>query len=426
MNLKVAFVLQNVGGARFDREVGDTVLVKQSVLGLRDRGHQVTCVKLEGGRVLQMPGTLSLEAAGPAAAGMADGRLFRRLESAGRRLQRELRIPYHALFDSFRFYQACLNLLPNYDLCHEYHGLLSVGAAMACRKAGIPYVLSLPADQMLERELKGTPMRGFQAWLARKELTYAMSAADRIICVSEPAKRHLVSAWGVPPAKIVVLPNGADVDLFSAPRDPDAVRRRLRVNGAPMVMFVGAFQVWHGLDRLTEAFRGVRARLPEARLILVGDGPAREWVEARVHEAGLDGVVRITGYVPPSEVAEWLSVADVAVLPYPPLPQELWFSPLKLYEYMAAGKAIVATRAGQIEEVISDGVTGLLVEPGDVRGLEDALVQLLGDPDRRAELGRAAQAQAVRRHSWRDHVGKLEAIYRDVLQGHPRRQVDHG
>jgi glycosyltransferase involved in cell wall biosynthesis len=99
------------------------------------------------------------------------------------------------------------------------------------------------------------------------------------------------------------------------------------------------------------------------------------------------------------------------VLPYPELPGELWFSPLKLFEYMAAGKAIVASRAGQIAEILEDGQSGLLVAPGDVAAMGQAIVRLIADPALRQRLGDHARQQAVANHSWEQYIERLVQIY---------------
>jgi glycosyltransferase involved in cell wall biosynthesis len=114
-------------------------------------------------------------------------------------------------------------------------------------------------------------------------------------------------------------------------------------------------------------------------------------------------------------VPEILAIADVVTIPYPQLPEELWFSPLKLYEYMAAGKAIVASSAGQITEVIQDGYNGILVEPGNVDELAQAIINLFKDPTRRERLGQNARQQAVTQHSWEQYINRLEKIYESVL-----------
>ena len=119
----------------------------------------------------------------------------------------------------------------------------------------------------------------------------------------------------------------------------------------------------------------------------MGDGPARPDIDDWIANLHLESKVIITGYIPQNKVPELLAAIDVAVLPYPRFPKELWFSPLKMYEYMAAGKAIVASKYGQIADVLEDGRTGFLVEPGDVDELTQAILRLLGDENLRSQLG---------------------------------------
>jgi len=250
------------------------------------------------------------------------------------------------------------------------------------------------------------------AWEAR--ISYRL--AQKIICVSEPAKLHLIQTWDVDPEKIVVVPNGVDIELFAATfYDSQAVRAQLGLSNQPVVMFVGGFQPWHGLENLVESFAQVVRLVPEAILLLVGDGPIRSAIEQKSAELGLADRVIITGFVPHDRIPEMLAIADVVTAPYPRLPEEMWFSPLKLYEYMAAGKAIVASKEGQISDVIQDGCTGLLVEAGDVEGLAQALIKLLEAPAERERLGQNARRQAVKQHSWEQYIRRLEEIYMSVL-----------
>jgi glycosyltransferase involved in cell wall biosynthesis len=165
-----------------------------------------------------------------------------------------------------------------------------------------------------------------------------------------------------------------------------------------------------------ESFAQVLQEIPQTRLLLVGDGPARTLVERKIAELGLETAVTITGLLPQAQVPIMLAATDVAVLPYPDLPAELWFSPLKLYEYMAAGKAIVASGAGQIAEILQHDRNGVLVAPGDVAGLARAIVRLLNDPAQRAQLGRNARKQAVERHSWTQYVEQLAQIYGGLVE----------
>src|SRR5881296_3441073 len=155
---------------------------------------------------------------------------------------------------------------------------------------------------------------------------------------------------------------------------------------------------WHGLDVLVEAFARLHERAPDARLLLVGDGPARAGVCADLSARGLAGVVHCTEAVPPLEVPGLLTSVDAAVAPYA-CANGFYFSPLKVFEYMAGGRAVVASRVGQLETVIQHDVNGLLCAPGDSAALAAAL----------ARLQRAARANVLREHTW-------EAVATRVLE----------
>jgi glycosyltransferase involved in cell wall biosynthesis len=165
--------------------------------------------------------------------------------------------------------------LPDYELCHEYHTLFSLGAALACRRLGIPRIMTVDADLLLESRLVGQPLRGFHAVVARWAARLSFKTAAKLICVSETARCHFIDSWGIDSGKIAVIANGVDPDKFVAEELPEAARARFGLRDGPVILFVGGFQPWHGLDLLVEAFAGVVKRWPQARLILVGDGPAR-------------------------------------------------------------------------------------------------------------------------------------------------------
>lgn len=414
--LRVAYVMQNVG-VDLAAEVGQMMLIRQTIQGLEQRGHTVDLLNLQGRDVIAYPNLANLAQQQQVALGWSGQRPYQRLEGGLRRLHGLLRLPYLAGFDSRRFYEACVRALPNYQICHEYGGLLSVGAAYASRKTGTPYVLTVDADLLLEADVMGNPITGLRRkaaqWAARK----SYQLADQIITVSEPTKENLVENWGVAAEKISIIPNGVNVALFQQEVDTNQIRAELGLHDAPVVMFVGGFQMWHGLDKLLEAVAVVSKILPEVRLLLVGDGPARPFVEENIHRLNLEKCVTITGFLPHARIPKLLAIADVVTVPYPKLPKEMWFSPLKLYEYMAAGKAVVASGAGQIKNVIRHDENGLLVTPGDVTELAQALLHLLQNESDRRRLGQNARREAETEHAWSRQIERLELVYEAALGG---------
>jgi glycosyltransferase involved in cell wall biosynthesis len=333
-------------------------------------------------------------------------------------------VPYLSLFSNYHLYDSCLQCLPGHDVVYERNGLYRYGVAMASKRLGLPYVLYFEADDILEHDVMGKPITGLLRWRAKKAMLYNLNAADCIICVSEPGKTHLINKWGVPAEKVVVFPNVADVQRFHPDLEArSAVRASFGLDAHPLVIFVGNFYEWHDVATLLGAFAQTLEAYPEARLLLVGDGSRRPAMMERATDLGIGHAVQFTGMVPHSEVPGLMAAADVAVVPYPPMETELWLSPLKLFEYMASGTAVIASNVGQLTDVIQDGHTGLLVPPGDVPTMAATLQRLIGDPALCLQLGQRAREDAVQKHSWDHYLSRLERVFATVIAGQPVNRV---
>jgi glycosyltransferase involved in cell wall biosynthesis len=156
---------------------------------------------------------------------------------------------------------------------------------------------------------------------------------------------------------------------------------------------------------LLAAFGDLHQADPSTHLLLVGDGPLRPRFEEEVRNAGLQEAVTFVGGVAHREVPYHVAAMDVAVAPYPAL-EEHYYSPLKLFEYMAAGRAVVASQVGQVAEIVVDGVTGLLFQPGDRAGFVDCIWRLKKDAVLRDELGRRARVACLE-HTWSGNAARV-------------------
>ncbi|HYJ45355.1 MAG TPA: glycosyltransferase, partial [Pyrinomonadaceae bacterium] len=177
--------------------------------------------------------------------------------------------------------------------------------------------------------------------------------------------------------------------------------------------FVGTFGPWHGVVALAEAIKLV-PREARVRFLLVGSGLLRGEVERILSEAGARSRVILTGAVEHGLVPAYLDACDVLTSPHVPLEDgsEFFGSPTKLFEYMAMGKGIVASRLGQIGDVLQDEETALLVEPGNVRELSEAIVRLADSRPLRESLGAAARREAIAKHTWAHNAGRVLDAYR--------------
>lgn len=284
-----------------------------------------------------------------------------------------------------------------FSFVYERYSLWSYAGMEYARSAQVPGLLEVNAPLIKEQaEYRVLLDRAAAEQVARR----AFGAATRLLAVSDEVAAYL---HGFPEArgKVSVVPNGVRPERF-----PEDVRPSLPAPGVFTVCFVGTLKAWHGVNILVEAFAQLHARDPRARLLIVGDGPEREKIAVDVVTRGLQAAAHFTGAVAPEAVPALLASSDAAVAPYPPL-ADFYFSPLKVYEYMAAGRAVVASRTGQLENLIKSGVHGLLVPPGDATALAAALDQLRTDPALRQRLGQAARDRVLREYTWDSVVQRI-------------------
>jgi glycosyltransferase involved in cell wall biosynthesis len=242
-----------------------------------------------------------------------------------------------------------------------------------------------------------------------------LDAAARIFVVSEVERRNL-EARGVVGNKIVVNPNGVDVERFRPGVGGTEARRELKLNDDDVVAgFVGTFGPWHGVEKLAAAIKTISTDV-RARFLLIGSGSLHAEVEKQLEAETRAGRVIFTGSVAHERVPALLDACDILVAPHVPLADgsEFFGSPTKVFEYMAMGKGIVASRLGQIGEVLSDNETALLVEPGNVRELAEAMVELIESEELRKRLGAKAREVVVENYTWGHNARRVLEAYKNL------------
>jgi glycosyltransferase involved in cell wall biosynthesis len=237
------------------------------------------------------------------------------------------------------------------------------------------------------------------AWCARAADRVTMRLASRIVVVSPHLRRRII-ALGVPAARVLVLPNAVSVGSLEAPVDGAAIRARHHASDAIVIGFVGWFVPWHRLDRLIEQFAALAAGKSRLRLMLVGEGTLRPDLTALAARLGISGRLIWTGSVPHANVPAHIAAMDICVVPH----SNVYRSPIKLFEYMGRGRAVVAPRTEPIEAVVRHGDNGLLFDPGDAADLRAQLARLGNDPDLCDRLGQAARETVRARHTWLENA----------------------
>lgn len=287
------------------------------------------------------------------------------------------------------------------DVLYQRSGILMLSGVWLSRRYRLPFLLEVNSPLSIERgSYGGLAMPWLAGWTER----VLWRAADRVLTVTEVLARQVVAA-GVPPARVNVIANGVDPCRF-APLERDAAKRKLDLEGRLILGFTGFVREWHRCEQLLELL-GSSAAPSNAHFLLVGDGPVRTALEEQATRLGVRDRFSITGVVPRDKVPEYIAAFDVALQPHV-VP---YASPLKLFEYMAAGRAIVAPDTPNIREILTHELDALLFDQASEGVFIAAVLRLARDANLRARLeANARQTIRDRRLTWRDNAIRVAEL----------------
>jgi glycosyltransferase involved in cell wall biosynthesis len=301
------------------------------------------------------------------------------------------------------------------DLIYERYSLNTFCGILARRRFNIPLLLEANAPFSIEQRALGRLSFGR---LARFSDRWICSNASRTIVVSEVMKATF-AGLGVPPQKLVVIPNAIDPEIFRSDISGEPVRTRYGLHGRVVIGFIGWLRPWHGLEMLLEAC--YEAQLPErgARVMLIGDGPALPELRAYTRTHRLEDCIVFTGPVSRADVPAHIAALDIAVQPS----ATQYASPMKLFEYMAMAKCIVAPDQPNVREILVSGETACLFTPGDKTSLAARLLDLVGAPEERERLGHHARHELLqRRYLWSENARRALGLIPSTASPEARTQ----
>ena len=300
-------------------------------------------------------------------------------------------------------------------LVWQYHDLFHSAAAPVARRARCPLVTFVDAPQVWEARRWGVTRPGWGRLVERYGERPSLRSSDVVACVSDEVAAQS-RRLGVSPDRIVVSPTAVDTRFADERADR---RADLGLGGALVVGWAGTFRRFQGVDTVVDAFAVLHRSHPSARLLLVGDGAERSHVEQTVARAGLREATCFTGAIAPRDVPRYLNTMDVAVVSA--LPGEgFHYSPLKLREYLACGRAVVAPRVPDVEAFVTDGVHARLYDTGNVSELAGALAELGQDRALRSRLGAEGRALVLATATW---DVRLDTLLDSPASAPPRRGV---
>ena len=322
-----------------------------------------------------------------------------------------------AIWNSYNFVRRALPILhrASPDVIYQRASRYNCAGWVLARKLKVPFLLESNGSEWWKAKHWG---KSRHLGLIRLLEEVSLRGADVVTVISQQVWKDVIGNLGIPPAKVLINPNAVDPQRFHPGVDGTAIRRELGLAGRIGIGFVSSFNLWHGVKVLTRAIEPVVRACPETVFVMVGDGRLRRQSEEYVQAHGLADHTIYTGLVTHERVPEYLAACDILVSPHVPNPDGTIFfgSPTKLFEYMAMGKPVVASRLGQIAEVLEDGRNAVLVEPGDADDLARGILSLIGNPERARALGQQARADALAHHTWTRHAQRIVEAIEEVAE----------
>ena len=225
--------------------------------------------------------------------------------------------------------------------------------------------------------------------------------ADAIVVVSERVKDILTDV-GISEKRIHAIPNAVNAHKFSSNIDGAHISAQYGLLDKIVLGFVGSFKPWHGIDKILSIADNIKQRVDNIHLILIGDNNKlnnrwKKYVSERIDW------ITLTGLIPHHDIPTHISIMDIAIMPN----SNQYGSPMKIFEYMAMAKAVIAPKLGPLEEIIENGINGILVNPKDNNDLIEKVTLLAQDSQLRNKLGLEAQKTVLRNHTWEKNASRV-------------------
>lgn len=303
------------------------------------------------------------------------------------------------------------------DIIHAHSPVLNaIAAQRVARRHGIPLIYEIRAFWEDAAVGNGTGTQGSaRYWLTRQLETRAVRSADAVAVICEGLRDDLI-ARGIDADKIIVSPNGVDMEMFGTPIAADPIlRAKLGLEGADVVGFIGSFYDYEGLDDLIAAMPALVAQRPDAKLLMVGGGPCEADLRAQAQASPVANAIRFVGRVPHDEVENYYSLIDILAYPRKAMRLTELVTPLKPLEAMAQGRLVAASSVGGHRELIRDGLTGTLFPPDDPTAMADAIASLFANRQIWDARRAVAREFVERERNWSSNILRYQPVYQRLL-----------
>lgn len=321
-----------------------------------------------------------------------------------------------ALFFYLIYY--CIKARP--DAIYTRQSGVSFSPLIISKLFRIPYFVEV--NGLILEEMRIANISKWKVDIAKLSEKLNYKHAKKIVAVTQALKEVIKKIYNIPAEKIVVIENGANTDLFKS-INPKNVRNELKLNqNSYYIGFIGGLVQWQGLEYLIQSAPLILKEFQNTKFLIVGDGQMKEELMELVAKTNVSDNFVFTGAVPYEEVPKYINVSDVCVAPFVRARNEkIGLSPLKIYEYAACEKTIVASRMPNLE-FIEDQNTGILVEPENPEELAKAIIKLQKNEKLREEMGKNGREYVVKNHSWETVARRVAVVCESAIREHKNKR----
>ena len=300
------------------------------------------------------------------------------------------------------------------DVIYSRLGMFSLAPVVVSKITKIPHIVEVNGVIGEELKMVGVPRVFVKSFEFVEKHIYKFS--QRIITVTKNIKKELMGKYTLSEKKIIVVPNGANTDLFR-PLNTERAKKELGLDDKNFhVIFVGYLVQWQGVDRLIEAAPFVLKEVPNTKFIIVGEGRILNALKAQVEELNITDKFTFTGKVPYENIPLYINACDVCVAPFiRERNEKIGLSAIKVYEYLACGKPLVASNIEGVGDLLEISKSGIPVEPGNCEDLGGGIVKLLEDKKLRDRMGKNGRKLVEEKYSWRRAAQDVAHVCEEVV-----------
>jgi len=308
-----------------------------------------------------------------------------------------------------------IKILPQYDIIYarDFHAVIIAQLPRLVFRKKLVFEINGIANEEWRLKKDSFLNHILVSFIKRAE-KMATRYSEKIISVAPKIKLYLTQHFNCPSEKIDVIPNGVNAKMFCPIHNSPFLvqwKNRLGIRAQDTVIaYVGNLAPWQGINDLIEIAFRLLYKNKDLKFLIVGEGPLKSLLGKKVLNSGYGGDIVLTGMVNHEEIPFIINLADICVAPL----RVVTGSPIKVFEYMACGKPVVTSRIEGLEFIEAEGV-GLLTEPEDIAGLEEALSELIKEPRKRVNMGQKGIQIVRERFSWESRVTEVEALLRKLV-----------